>query len=303
MQNIILLFIVGSALLSSCASQFQTSSSTSQMSNLLLAEPAPMNPKSQLAIARYSHILTSAELDDEQRAQVHLQRGTYYDSLGLSGLAQYDYNQAIQLKSDLARAYNSIGVHYTQQMNFIQAYESFDATLDIDPSLDFAFLNRGIALYYGGRPQLASDDLDTFYNKNKADPLRAVWRYLAQSDIDKASAMASLAVIRPELSDENWATYIVDLFLGEVTENQVLGALIQGVTSQQQLTYRLCEAYFYLGKYHVEQGNSGIASNYFKLSLSTNVFEYIEHRYARLELGRLREKSAAINDLEPSQVQ
>jgi lipoprotein NlpI len=303
MQNIILLFIVGSALLSSCASQFQTSSSTSQMSNLLLAEPAPMNPKSQLAIARYSHILTSAELDDEQRAQVHLQRGTYYDSLGLSGLAQYDYNQAIQLKSDLARAYNSIGVHYTQQMNFIQAYESFDATLDIDPSLDFAFLNRGIALYYGGRPQLASDDLDTFYNKNKADPLRAVWRYLAQSDIDKASAMASLANIRPELSDENWATYIVDLFLGEVTENQVLGALIQGVTSQQQLTYRLCEAYFYLGKYHVEQGNSGIASNYFKLSLSTNVFEYIEHRYARLELGRLREKSAAINDLEPSQVQ
>ncbi len=303
MQNIILLFIVGSALLSSCANQFQTSSSTSQMSNLLLAEPAPMNPKSQLAIARYSHILTSAELDDEQRAQVHLQRGTYYDSLGLSGLAQYDYNQAIQLKSDLARAYNSIGVHYTQQMNFIQAYESFDATLDIDPSLDFAFLNRGIALYYGGRPQLASDDLDTFYNKNKADPLRAVWRYLAQSDIDKASAMASLAVIRPELSDENWATYIVDLFLGEVTENQVLGALIQGVTSQQQLTYRLCEAYFYLGKYHVEQGNSGIASNYFKLSLSTNVFEYIEHRYARLELGRLREKSAAINDLEPSQVQ
>jgi lipoprotein NlpI len=303
MQNIILLFIVGSALLSSCASQFQTSSSTSQMSNLLLAEPAPMNPKSQLAIARYSHILTSAELDDEQRAQVHLQRGTYYDSLGLSGLAQYDYNQAIQLKSDLARAYNSIGVHYTQQMNFIQAYESFDATLDIDPSLDFAFLNRGIALYYGGRPQLASDDLDTFYNKNKADPLRAVWRYLAQSDIDKAAAMASLANIRPELSDENWATYIVDLFLGEVTENQVLGALIQGVTSQQQLTYRLCEAYFYLGKYHVEQGNSGIASNYFKLSLSTNVFEYIEHRYARLELGRLREKSAAINDLEPSQVQ
>ncbi len=303
MQNIILLFIVGSALLSSCASQFQTSSSTSQMSNLLLAEPAPMNPKSQLAIARYSHILTSAELDDEQRAQVHLQRGTYYDSLGLSGLAQYDYNQAIQLKSDLARAYNSIGVHYTQQMNFIQAYESFDATLDIDPSLDFAFLNRGIALYYGGRPQLASDDLDTFYNKNKADPLRAVWRYLAQSDIDKASAMASLAVIRPELSDENWATYIVELLLGEVTENQVLGALIQGVTSQQQLTYRLCEAYFYLGKYHVEQGNSGIASNYFKLSLSTNVFEYIEHRYARLELGRLREKSAAINDLEPSQVQ
>jgi lipoprotein NlpI len=262
-----------------------------QMGNLLLAEPAPMNQRSQLAIARYSHILGTTDLEDDQKAQLLHQRGTLYDSVGLSGLAQYDFNQAIRLKPDLAEAYNSMGVHYTQQMDFIQAYEAFDATLDINPDMEFAFLNRGIALYYGGRPDLAVRDFGTFYNKNASDPYRALWSYLASSEIDKPQAIVELAQQRKNLDEKNWATQLVDLYLERTTENELLSALIGGVTSQQQLTDRLCEAYFYLGKYHSERGNRGIASNYFKLALSTNVFEYVEHRYARLELNLLRDSA------------
>lgn len=293
MQKIVFFFIVVSSILSGCANFLGTGQndgqSAGQMGNLLLAEPAPMNPRSQLAIARYSHILGQAEIDDEQRAQLLHQRGTLYDSVGLSGLAQYDFNQAIQLKPDLAEAYNSMGVHYTQQMNFIQAYEAFDATLDINPEMEFAFLNRGIALYYGGRPDLAMQDLGEFYNKNASDPYRALWRYLAESKIDQQTAKSTLAELRKNLDDKSWATGLVDMYLGVITENELLRALISGVTNQQQLTDRLCEAYFYLGKYHAERGNRGIASNYFKLALSTNVFEYVEHRYARLELNLLRD--------------
>jgi lipoprotein NlpI len=259
------------------------------MGNLLLAEPAPMSQRSQLAIARYSHILNNTDLKDEQRAQLLHQRGTLYDSVGLSGLAQYDFNQAIRLKPDLAEAYNSIGVHYTQQMNFIQAYEAFDATLDISPDMEFAFLNRGIALYYGGRPDLAVRDFSEFYNKNSSDPYRALWNYLAASEIDKPQAMLELAQQRESLDEKNWATQLVDLYLEKITEHELLNSLVSGVTSQQQLTDRLCEAYFYLGKYHAARGNKGIASNYFKLALSTNVFEYVEYRYARLELNLLRD--------------
>lgn len=261
------------------------------MSNLLLAEPAPMSVRSQLAIARYNQILSQVSLKDEERAQLLHQRGMLYDSVGLAGLAQYDFNQAIQLKPDLAEAYNSIGVHYTQQMDFIQAYEAFDATLDINPDYDFAFLNRGIALYYGGRPDLAMQDLGTFYTKDSSDPYRALWNYLAASEIDKTQATKDLVQARKSLDKDNWATNMVDLYLDKISENKLLSALISGVTSQQQLTDRLCEAYFYLGKYHSARGERGIASNYFKLALSTNVFEYIEHRYARLELNMLRENA------------
>ncbi|MFT2089931.1 lipoprotein NlpI [Paraglaciecola sp. 2405UD69-4] len=287
-----------------CVSCANTSSSSvdgsGQMGNLLLAEPAPMNQRSQLAIARYSHILGNNEIENEQRAQLLHQRGVLYDSVGLSGLALYDFNQALRLKPDLAEAYNSIGVHYTQQMDFIQAYEAFDASIDINPEMEFAFLNRGIALYYGGRPDLAVEDFGKFYSKDASDPYRAIWSYLAASKIDSAQALVTLAELRKNLSEQNWATQIVDLYLGKITENQLLSLLIGGVENQQQLTDRLCEAYFYLGKYHAARGHKGIASNYFKLALSTNVFEYVEHRYARLELSLLRDSA---NDAESTATQ
>lgn len=266
------------------------------MSNLLLAEPAPMSARSQMAIARYNQILVQATLKDEERAQLLQQRGMLYDSVGLAGLAQYDFNQAIQLKPDLAEAYNALGVHYTQQMDFIQAYEAFDATLDINPTYDFAFLNRGIALYYGGRPDLAAKDLGTFYAKDESDPYRALWSYIAASQLDAVKARQSLEASRNVLDINNWATKLVDLYLDRINENQLLNSLIKGVTSQRQLTDRLCEAYFYLGKYHAERGHRGVASNYFKLALSTNVFEYVEHRYARLELNLLRENNSEVEE-------
>lgn len=267
-----------------------------QMGNLLLAEPAPVNPRAQLAIARYNYILSEATLEDTEKADLFYQRGMLYDSVGLAGLAQYDYTQALNLRPDMAEAYNSIGIHYTQQMEFVQAYEAFDSSLDINPEYDFAFLNRGIALYYGGRPDLAVTDLQTFRQRDTSDPYRALWRYIAQREIESLSALEELKQTRLQLSEDHWATSLVDFYLGKITENQLLGSLIDGVTSQKDLTDRLCEAYFYLGKYHSARGNRGIASNYFKLALSTNVYEYVEHRYARLELNRLRDKTSITDD-------
>lgn len=39
------------------------------------------------------------------------------------------------------------------------SYEAFDSALELAPDYDYAFLNRGIALYYGKRPELAVQDL------------------------------------------------------------------------------------------------------------------------------------------------
>lgn len=262
-----------------------------QMGNLLMAEPSSASARTQMAIARYNQILIQAPLKDEERAELLYQRGMLYDSVGLPGLAQFDFKQALKLKPDMAEAYNSIGIHYTQQEEFIQAYEAFDSTLDINPEYDYAFLNRGIALYYGGRPDLAVRDLDAFYSKDKGDPYRALWKYIANRAVDEQAALAKLQSDRQMLDDSNWATMLVDLYLEKITENALLNGLIVGVRSRQQLTDRLCEAYFYLGKYHSARGKKGRAANYFKFALSTNVYEYVEHRYARLELNLLRDRA------------
>ena len=275
-------------LLSGCS--IKTNDAYGPMGNLLLAEPEPVDARSQMAIARYNHILTQAPLKDEERAELLFQRGMLYDSVGLSGLARYDFMQALELKPDMAEAHNSIGIHYIQQMDFIMAYESFDSTLDINPDYDFAILNRGIALYYGGRAGLAVSDLSRFYEKDKRDPYRVLWSFIVEQSVDRNKALINLAEHRKALDEDNWATTIVDFYLGKVDETAVIAKLVEDVSSQKQLNDRLCEAYFYLGKYHSDIGNKVTAANYFKLSLSTNVFEYVEHRFSRVELSRLREK-------------
>ena len=95
-----------------------------------------MNPCQQL----------QAPLKDEERAELLFQRGMLYDSVGLSGLARYDFMQALELKPDMAEAHNSIGIHYIQQMDFIMAYESFDSTLDINPDVSIIVNNSGVLL-------------------------------------------------------------------------------------------------------------------------------------------------------------
>ncbi|OFC71764.1 lipoprotein NlpI [Alteromonas confluentis] len=294
MRKVISLIFFSSltVMFSGCASQ-QAPQQKTEMGNLLLAEPAPVNPRSQMAIARYNQILANASIPEEDRAELLYQRGMLYDSVGLGGLAQYDYSQALQLKPDMAEAYNSMGIHFVQQLDFIQAYEAFDSTLDIDPEYDFAFLNRGIALYYGGRADLAVDDLAKFQVKDQSDPFRVLWTYFAKHDVNAEEAQAYLLKASNELNQNHWAVKLVELFLGSASENDLLNSLIEGISSQKELTDRLCEAYFYLGKYHSALGNKGIASNYFKLALSTNVYDYVEHRYARIELNRLRQSTDA----------
>ena len=88
-----------------------------------------------------------------------------------------------------------------------------------------------------------------------------------------------------------WAKQIIELYLGELSQGKFLKNLTQNIQSNQELTERLCEAYFYLGKYNQTLGYYDSAANFFKLAVSTNVYEFVEHRYAKLELDLMRTKT------------
>ncbi len=62
----------------------------------------------------------------------------------------------------MPEVFNYLGIYLTQAGNFDAAYEAFDSVLELDPTYNYARLNRGIALYYGGRFPLAQDDLQAF---------------------------------------------------------------------------------------------------------------------------------------------
>jgi|TARA_R100001377_G_scaffold49029_1_gene28344 lipoprotein NlpI len=296
-KTIILILLLGSVLLTQgCASNQVNSNdnvSSSIMNNIVIAEPLSINYKSEIAIARLTEVINRAKITEDQRAQLFYDRGVLYDSVGLRSLARFDFSHALQLKPDLIDAYNFLGIHYTQLQEFAQAYEQFDSALDLAPEHEYAYLNRGIALYYGSRPGLASIDFKAFHQKQQDDPYRLLWLYLTEYEVDPLAAKYSLKQ-RAELVDERtWAKQVIYLYLGEISQAEFVKGLTKDVRSNKELTERLCEAYFYLGKYNQTLGYRGSAANYFKLALSTNVYEFVEHRYAKLELDLMRTKKVA----------
>jgi lipoprotein NlpI len=75
--------------------------------------------------------------------------------------------------------------------------------------------------------------------------------------------------------------------LNEMSEDAAFKELSKSATDNQNLAQRLTEAYFYLAKRHQLEGNYAKAITLYKLALSFNVYEYVEHRYALLELGQI----------------
>ena len=272
-----------------CVSLNKTSQQPTSMNQLVIAEPMQVSYKSEIAIARLSEVILRAEVTDEQRAQLYYDRGVIYDSVGLRSLARLDFNRALRLKPDLVNAYNFIGIHYTQMQDYMKAYDAFDSALDLAPEHEYAYLNRGIALYYGGRPALALDDFIVFHQRQKDDPYRVLWMYLAEYKVNSETANVALKKRAENIYDKTWAKQVIRLYLGEITQSDFIAHLTDGVKSNKALTDRLCEAYFYLGKYNQIKGQQSIAANFFKLALSTNVYEFVEHRYAKLELTLMRE--------------
>ena len=262
------------------------------MNQLVIAEPLEVNFKSEIAIARLSEIINHIKITDEQKAQLYYDRGVLYDSVGLRALARVDFSQAVKLNANLTDAYNFLGIHFTQLTEFAQAYDSFDSVLELEPTHEYAHLNRGIALYYGDRPLLAAQDFNEFHHAKNDDPYRLLWLYLAEYEVNAELAKEKLKERANQVNDRTWAKQVIYLFTGEINQETFINELTNHVQTNKALTDRLCEAYFYLGKYNQIMGNQGAAVNFFKLSLSTNVYEFVEHRYSRLELDLMRTEKA-----------
>lgn len=88
--------------------------------------------------------------------------------------------------------FNYLGIYLTQASNVAAAYKTFDSVLELDPTYNYARLNRGIASYYGDRFSLAQDDLLAFYQDDPSDPFRSLWLYLVEREIDPKRADIAL---------------------------------------------------------------------------------------------------------------
>ena len=255
--------------------------------NEVLAVPLQPTLQQEVILARMEQILASRALTDDERAQLLYERGVLYDSLGLRALARNDFSQALSVRPDMPEVFNYLGIYLTQAGNFDAAYEAFDSVLELDPTYNYAHLNRGIALYYGGRFKLAQDDLLAFYQDDPNDPFRSLWLYLDEREMDADQAKVALQQRYDKAGRDQWGWNIVEFYLGHLSESKLMESLKADATDNTSLAEHLSETNFYLGKHYLSLGEKDSAEALFKLTVANNVHNFVEHRYALLELALL----------------
>jgi lipoprotein NlpI len=265
-----------------------------------MARPLQASIQQEIQIARLNQLLQRPDLNDEVKSKMFYERGSYYDSVGLRELARLDFNKSLSLNPAQPDIFNLLGVYFTQVGEYDAAYEAFDSTLELDPSNEYAERNMAIALYYGDRIELAYDEMQSHYLDNPEDPFRALWLYIVERDIDVAMAEENLRARYAERSQE-WGWVLVAIMLDEVAEEQAFKAVLEGTRDNVMLAQRLTETYFYLAKRYQFEGKYADAIALYKLALSFNVYEYVEHRYSFLELGRIFDDVRALREEEGNQ--
>jgi len=295
MKRCLSLFI-SAALLSGCSAlSGPFSADIRTPSELVLAEPLQVNYQTEIMLMRYSQLILDAKDDRSRQARYFYERGLLADSMGLRSLAHADFQRSLTLQPDFVPAYNFIGLYMTQTEQFDEAFDAYDSIAQLDPDNNYVLLNRGIALYYGERYTLAIDDLVSAYNEAPNDPFRTLWLYYPEYQVNVESALKSVQTRYNKHIDDVWSWNIVALYTQAINETELLDKLLDGLDKNDPnynkvLAHRLTEAYFYLGKYKLLQKDNSAAESYFKLALGNNVYEFIEHGYARLELSRLANK-------------
>lgn len=230
-------------------------------------------------------------LNRRQQVLLEYEKAVKNDMLGLDLIAKYILVNLIKFENEYAPAWNLYGNLLFKSGNYLEAYDAFDAAVDIDPNLVSTYLNRGIALYYGKRSSVAYDDIYKVYMNDRNDPYIMMWLYLVEQNIRPDEALKNLSErYRLVVSkDNNWAYKIIDVILGDLSEDEFWRTIFENNLLEEggeiNKPERLCEAYFYLGKYHQINGEKEVAQDYFKLSLMTNVKYFIEYQSSTYEVN------------------
>ncbi|PJG83576.1 lipoprotein NlpI [Caviibacterium pharyngocola] len=261
---------------------------------VVLAEQNPnVHFEQEVMIVRISQVLLVGRMSNEERASLHFERGVLYDSLGLWALARYDFTQSLALQPKMAAVYNYLGLYLLLDEDYDGALEAFNAVLDLDPTYEYTFLNRGLNFYYVGRNNLAEEDFIKFYRADKTDPYRVLWLYLNELKYKPNDARQNLANRAGGLSKDYWGTYIVQYYLGELTLADLFRKAQQFADpASPQYAEILTETYFYLAKQKLNAGQTEEAETLFKLAVANQVYNFVEYRFAVLELAKLKRAQA-----------
>jgi lipoprotein NlpI len=263
---------------------------TNPMVVLPVATAVQIDYQDEVKLLRLNQLVAEHKGDQKQKALLFYERGIIYDRMGLSAHSRYDFTQSINADPTFPEAYNSLGIYLLLGQSFDEAFDAFDAAIELNGKMQYSYLHRAVGLYQVKRYPLASRDINTFYEMDKSDPYRTLWRYIIDSKIDPEKALITLQEEQVTGNGNRYVWSLIDVIAGRISEKDFFETIGNGVETNKEIAQRLCEAYFYLAHFHKLSGNLDKAIYYFKLTTTTNIHEFIEYKYALMELASIQKE-------------
>lgn len=260
--------------------------------NLQLAPQSPMQfADYEILVNQINQALQLKNLKANDKASLLFERGVLNDSLGVWTLARNDFIQSILLRPRNVAAYNYLGLYAFLDNDIDSALDGFNAVFELDPNYEYTYLNRGLVFYYTGRSYLAQKDLLKFYQADRNDPFRILWLYLNEFKDNSQVAKTNLIERSKSLKLDSLGYRIIQYYLGNVSLVDVLTQINEKKYElPSQYAEELTEAYFYIAKHQLNAGQKEQAKTLFKLAIANRVYNFVEYRFALLELDKLNSK-------------
>lgn len=213
-------------------------------------------------------------------AAAHIKRADAYQTKGKYDLAIADYEAAIRLDPGSDEAFSSRGDAYAAKGDYARAIADYNAAVRLKPDDADAYLGRGAARFVLGQFGTAIADLRHSAELDPENAYAVLWLYLAEARSGKADHVELVRLTRSIDRDE-WPGPVVDLYLGDGTEQEVRDALDEDDADQR------CEMNFYLGEYGLTQNNKTVSVKLLQAAAATCPAALYEHQGALAELKRI----------------
>ena len=231
-------------------------------------------------LKRYEEAIAAYSKAIEIKAHpfVYNNRGLAYSERGNLEGAIADFNEAIDLNPDLAKAYNNRGVAYFGRGNLEGAIADYNEAIRLNPDDADAYNNRGVAYSKQGNLEGAIADFQIAIDLNP---------YFAQAYLNRGLAYFSQRNLDKAIADWNEAIRLNPQYalaynnLGVVYEKQgKLDKAISHLNEAIRLNPEYADAYYNRGRAYSKQGNLDKAISDYQIAIRLNP-EYADAYYNR----------------------
>lgn len=246
---------------------------------LKLRDEEDLDDAAQNGIKAYEKVV---DLDPhDPRAYERL--GILYDMVGQDDLAYKAITTAISIENSSMLQTALAGV-FMSRGDISKAEKHYQEALKIELNCGACLNEYAFCLYLKGDYHGALDLLEKYIKTSESiSTYTALCKYHSMLGSDKPlQARAYLQEFNKTFSGDAWEKHLLEYHLGQLSAGALIG--------KAQQRFDRCEAYFYIGSQYWHLGEKKIAKGWFKKSIETKSYGYIEFNGAMVRLAQLSDK-------------